>query len=197
MKKASKLLRIVLPTVCALLFGVLLVLGVASVRYQVWGRLEEPVTGLPEIVSQKPLNMDGMAIEEKDGEGNVQYAVSQLEGCYDKNDSLVAYKMTMTTVGYNKETPISMAVVISADGTVVRNISILSQKESQYYGDNIKYPDFAQRFENRYLPLFFTGEHGRGAHVDGVSNATVTSKAVVGAINWAQEFVCEYFVEGE
>ena len=189
MKKVSKVLRIVLPTAGALLFGALLVFGTAAIREQVWGSLEKPVEGLPAIVSEKEMSLDGL-------EANA-YAVTALARCYDKNESVVAYKVTLTAEGYNKQTPITMSVTVSADGETVRAISIIKQKESQYYGDNIKYPDFAQRFADRRLPVLLTGRDGRGAHVDGVSGATVTSQAVVDAVNHAAQFVCAHFVEGE
>ena len=189
MKKTSKLLRVILPTVGALLFGVLLVFATKAIRYQVWGALEEPIADLPAIVSEKEMALDGLDTE--------KYAVTALDRCYDKNDSMVAYKVTLSAVGYNQENPIQMSVTISADATAVRGITIIKQKESQYYGDNIKYPDFSQRFVDRNLPVLLTGDSGRGAHVDGISGATITSQAVVDAVNNAAEFVRVHFVEGE
>ncbi len=187
MKRKSKVVRVLLPLLCMVVLSAVLLLSTAAIRQAVWGAFEQPVTDLPTIATTAPLDITAIG----------DTTVSSLLGCYDANGTLVAYTVETSVVGYNAEAPIIMTVTVSADGEVLRGIQVLSQKESEYYGARIKEASFQERFSNRYLPVYLSGESGRGAHVDGLSGATVTSKAVVKAVNLAGEFVRTHFVEGE
>lgn len=187
MKKTSKIWRVVLPLGCMIVLTAVLLLATAGIQQAVWGAFEKPVADMPSIAAVTPMDMSGMESS----------AVSALSGCYDAGGTLVAYRMETSAIGFNSEVPITLAVTVSADGKVLRGIEVLSQKESEYYGARIKESSFQERFTDRYLPIYLTGQGGRGAHIDGLSGATVTSSAVVNAVNTAGEFVTTYLAEGE
>ncbi len=185
MKRKSGIVRIVLPLICMVALTAVLLLSTAAIRQAVWGALDEPVVNLPAIASVTPMDMNGME----------DPAVSALSGCYDNGGSLIAYRVETSAIGFNSEVPITLAVTVSADGEVLRGIEVLSQKETEYYGARIKESDFQARFTDRYLPVYLTGEGGRGAHIDGLTGATISSKAVVDAVNTAGEFIRAHFVK--
>lgn len=121
-----------------------------------------------------------------DGSG---YGVIGTEAAYDGSGSLVAYVVKATATGYNAESPIELAVIISADGTLVCGIDVLSQKETEYLGERIATDAFKGQFTGRYLPVVAAGDTAKGSPIDVISKATISSKAVIDAVNRAQEFV--------
>ncbi len=123
------------------------------------------------------------------------YHVTAAEEAYDASGALVAYVIKCTTVGYNAESPIELAVTISADGTLVCGIDVLSQKETEYLGEKIATDAFKGQFTGRYLPVIITGDTAKGSPIDAVSKATISSKAVVDGVNTAQAFVLENYVK--
>ncbi len=121
-----------------------------------------------------------------DGAG---YGVIGTEAAYDASGSLVAYIIKATATGYNAESPSELAVIISADGTLVCGIDVLSQKETEYLGERIATDAFKGQFAGRYLPVVAAGDTAKGSPIDVISKATISSKAVIDAVNRAQEFV--------
>ncbi len=161
---------------------------VKTVRQRVWGVFEQPATDLPTIATETPVALDGFS---ESG------PVTALAFCYDQAGDLVAYRVQTQVTGYNQEVPIVIASTITADNRVLIGMEVLKQKESEYYGARIGTREFADRFAGRYLPIFLTGTAGRGSHVDGVTGATVSSNAVVTAIEHSRRFVERNFVNGE
>lgn len=179
MKKNNVIMRVGLPLLCMILISAVIVLATAGVRQNIWGSLDQPISGLPSITSSAPLDV---AIPQDS-------AVKKVEVCRDATESVAAYRVQIETFGFNSEVPIVLNVTISADGTAVREIAVVSHKETEYYGSRIKDASFIERFVDRHLPLCLTGESGRGAHVDGLSGATISSQAVIDAVNEAADFV--------
>lgn len=179
MKKNNVIMRVGLPLLCMILISAVIVLVTAAIRQNVWGSLDEPISGLPTIVSSEPYDV---TIPEDS-------AVKKVDACRDATDAVVAYRTEIEVFGFNSEVPIVLNVTISADGAAVREIAVVSHKETEYYGSRIKDAGFLERFVDRHLPLCLTGESGVGAHVDGLSGATISSKAVVNAVNEAADFV--------
>lgn len=120
-----------------------------------------------------------------------EYHVNAVDFGYDASGNLVAYTVETWEYGFNAETPIVIRSTISADGTLLAGIEVVSEKETKYYGAQISESYFPDQFTGRTLPLLLYSQSGRGTRVDGVSGATVTSGAVVRAINNAQRFVTE------
>lgn len=184
--KRGKILLIVL-LMAALSFGI--VLGTAAVRERVWGIYEQPVENLPVIASTSEIPL--CAAEKADFHARAAYA------CYDEAGKTVAFRVETQANGYNDAVPIVIGSTVSADGSVLIGIEVLQQKESTYYGARIATSEFSARFSGRRMPLFLTGTAGRGAHVDGISGATLSSQAVVDAVNDAGAWVRTHTAKGE
>lgn len=188
-KRLPKLWDTVLGVGVMAVLSVAVVLTVAAVRENAVGKFDEQITDLPQIAETHM-----MAADEYD---LASFGIESVDECVDAAGNLVAYRLSASVTGYNQESPIEMATIVSNDGTVLFGIEIIKQKESEYYGDRISGADFQNRLSGRYLPVFRTGEAGQGAHVDGLSGATVTTNAVFGAINQAHQCVLANFVEVE
>jgi Na+-translocating ferredoxin:NAD+ oxidoreductase RnfG subunit len=119
------------------------------------------------------------------------YHVNSVELGYDADGNFVAYLVETWEYGFNAEKPITIRSTISADGTLLAEIKVVSQKESEYYGAQIKESYYTDRFTGRTLPLLLSSQSGRGSRVDGISGATYTSTAVMQAIDDANRFVTE------
>lgn len=122
------------------------------------------------------------------------YNIKTVEQAYNASNEPVAYIVEGTTVGYNQESPIEMTSIISTDGTVVYGIDILQQEETEYLGVRIEEDFFKNQFEGRYLPVVSSGSSTKGSTIDTIANATISSQAVIDAVNNAQSFVSENFV---
>ncbi len=125
------------------------------------------------------------------------YNIKAVEEAYDENGKLAAYIVEGTTVGYNTETPIEMKSIISADGTLVCGIDVLHQEETEYLGVRIETPEFQDQFKGRYLPVVTASGSEKGSKIDTLANATISSKAVIDAVNNAQTFVLENYAAKE
>lgn len=168
-----------------LALSIILIWGTHAVHQRVWGVYERQADTLPEIASVTPVSLEDLAADDDH--------VIALSYCYDPSDELVAYRVEAYEPGYNADVPIVIASTITADNRLLVGIEVVQQKESEYYGARIATVDFAARFTGRYLPLYLTGTAGRGAHVDGITGATVSSKAVVTAIEDARRFIEIHF----
>lgn len=125
------------------------------------------------------------------------YNITSVEEAYDASNNLVAYVVGGTTVGYNAESPIEMTAIISADASLVCGIDILHQEETEYLGVRIETPEFKKQFEGRYLPVTKSGASEKGSTIDVLSNATISSQAVIDAVNNAQAFIAENYAQQE
>lgn len=123
------------------------------------------------------------------------YNITSVKEAYDVSNNLVAYVVEGTTVGYNAESPIEMTSIISADASLVCGIDVLHQEETEYLGVRIETPEFQKQFEGRYLPLVKSGASEKGSTIDVLSNATISSQAVIDAVNNAQAFVAENYAQ--
>ena len=179
-RKLTWWMHALIGLVSMILCAVLIIFGTTAIRDSLLSQFEKPLTNLPQIASTAPLSLDGTAA--------AQYHVQLAENCLDAAGAVVAYRIQVEQLGYNQDYPITLAVTVTKDGTGLIGIEVLDQNESEYFGARIATAEFAKRFEARVLPLFLTGEAGRGAHVDGISGATITSKAVVDMVNNAAQF---------
>ncbi|MGN1202948.1 MAG: FMN-binding protein [Eubacterium sp.] len=152
-------------------------------------KYKEPVEVGFTISSTKDIDISSM--------NTADYNITAVQEAYDSSNNLVAYIVEETTIGYNKEIPIEMSTVISADGTLVCGIDILHQKETEYLGVRIQTNEFKDQFTGRYLPVVAAGSVAKGSSIDTLSGATISSQAVIDAVNNAQSFVLENFVPEE
>lgn len=115
------------------------------------------------------------------------YNVTAIDKALDVSGNVVAYVVTGTTVGYNQESPIEMTSTISADGTLVCGIDILSQKETEYLGVRVATDDFKNQFEGRLLPVVSSVDSAKGSTIDVLSKATISSEAVIKGVTNAYD----------
>lgn len=117
----------------------------------------------------------------------------------DASGAVVGLLMTVTTPeGYGGD--ITLTCGVTADGTLT-GISFLTLAETAGLGMKAQEDDFRGQFENKQTDRFALMKGGAAVidgnePVDVISNATITSKAVVNAVNGALEFAGGILDEG-
>lgn len=98
--------------------------------------------------------------------------------------SEAGYVITVTDKdGYGGD--IQITVGIMSDGTV-NGISFLSISETAGLGMRAKEPNFYNQFAGQQAEKFYVSKDGGdGQPIDALSGATITSRAVTGAVNTA------------
>lgn len=102
---------------------------------------------------------------------------------YDSSDSLIGYVMNVTTGnGYGGEIKISLGIRV--DGTVT-GMEILSISETAGLGMKATESSFKNQFKDKNVDLFIYSKSGATSEneIDALSGATITTKAVTGAVN--------------
>lgn len=180
-KKKNRFTWIISLVVMLLLSGAV-ILATQQVDAAVYGKYREsqPVNFTVDTTESAALS-----------ENAADYHVNAAENCYDASGNLVAYTVETWEYGFNTEQPIVIRSTISADATMLAGIEVVSQKESEYYGDRISLDSFKERFVGRLFPLLSATESGRGSHIDGLAGATYSSNAVLTAIDDAYRYVTE------
>ncbi len=107
----------------------------------------------------------------------------------DAQGNVAGYAVSVTSAeGYDGN--VTLSVGIAPDGTV-NSISFTELHETPGKGMLCGEPDFMDQFNNRKTSAFQLGGSGDDG-IDGVSGATVTSKAVVNAVNAALDFYANH-----
>ena len=125
------------------------------------------------------------------------YNVTKVKEAYDASGKVVAYVVTGTAIGYNTEVPIEIESTISADGTVLALIDVLQQEETEYLGVRIKEDAFKNQFAARLLPVVPSTSNETGSPIDMIANSTISSQAVLDAVNNAQSFIVDNYAPAE
>lgn len=109
----------------------------------------------------------------------------------DDNGNLMGYIVTAKTRGY--ASTINVAVGYSLDGTVM-GIEFLEIGETVGFGMNADTPEFKSKFAGIKTDHFVVTKSGAKteSEIDVVSGATVTTTAVVKAVNGGLAFLNEY-----
>lgn len=96
----------------------------------------------------------------------------------------LGYVITVTdSEGYGGD--IQVTVGIEADGTV-SGISFLSISETAGLGMRAKEASFYEQYQGKQTDQFYVSKDGgEGEPIDAISGATITSRAVTGAVNTA------------
>ena len=152
-----------------------------------FGKYETRVAPYGTVTAEQELPLPAYAAD---------YGVRRLAAGRDASGALLAYAVETAVEGYAGR-EIVIRAEIQADGELLREMRVLSQKEDRYYGDRIALDSFAERFEGCYLPLLLPGQAGRGCRVDALSGATGSSTAVFRAVNQAYAFLLRALGEGE
>lgn len=126
-----------------------------------------------------PMEVDADAAEAVVGELGVQATVDEVCSVGD-----TGYVVTVTDAeGYGGN--IQITVGITSDGTV-NGISILSISETAGLGMRATEPEFYTQYEGVQTEKFVVSKDGGdGEPIDALSGATITSRAVTGAVNTA------------
>ena len=102
------------------------------------------------------------------------------------------YVITVTdSEGYGGD--IQVTVGITSDGTV-NGVSILSISETAGLGMKAKDPSFYEQYVGVQTSEFYVSKDGGdGEPIDAISGATITSRAMTGAVNEALGYFAEAF----
>ena len=116
-----------------------------------------------------------------------------LEGV-DADGNVVGYVLVITNRNaYNP--PVKLALGISPDGTVTK-ISFIELNETPGKGSLADEPAFKDQFNGRTVESFVLNGDRNTDGVDAISGATVTSKAVLNAVNAGLDFFRNVIQEG-
>lgn len=173
-----------IPFAIMLVISVGVVFGSVAIQKAVTQANNQPVATDFTITSTTP-----MAVAEN------ELGITGVEKAFDSTNNVVAYVIKQQAIGYNQESPIEMASTITADGNVVCGIEIISQEETEYLGVRIMEDSFTNQFKGKKLPLKGAGSIVKGSEVDLIARSTVSSQAVVDAVNNAQEYVAANLAE--
>lgn len=120
-------------------------------------------------------------------------AIDEISKAYDSNGDMLGYLIKVSTKkGYNKSTPIELAIAYSLDKTV-KGIDIITIKETVNLGMEAAEPEFKDQFAEKTVDQFEVVKSGASAdhQIDAISGATITSKAVSDAVNAGIGFITE------
>ena len=133
------------------------------------------------------------AIEAANGElGGLSYGNVLIDECVtgvDGSGSLLGYVVTATSKdGYGGN--ITVSVGITSEGEV-KGIEFLTLAETAGLGMNANQPEWKAQYANKTVDEFTVTKSGASAdnEIDAISGATITSRAVTGAVNSALYFV--------
>ena len=137
--------------------------------------------------------LDGQVYGSSFGRVYIDEAVRGL----DADGNLTGYVVSVTTADGN-DADISLSVGGSPEG-VVRGIAFTALNETPGMGMRCGEPDFMAQFEDKDVSQFTLLKDGGASQpgeVDSISGATVTSRAVVNAVNAGLDF-CQNVLRGE
>lgn len=129
--------------------------------------------------SFEEVDVDGKAAEQVIQDLGIKGSID--EACKAGEDG---YVITATDKeGYGGD--IQVTVGITADGTV-SGVSIMSISETAGLGMRAKEPAFYEQYQGKQTEQFVVSKDGgSGEPIDALSGATITSRAVTGAVNAA------------
>ena len=130
-----------------------------------------------------------------DENGYAAQAIDETMLAKDASGNELGYAFTVTTSeGYGGD--IQFAMGIQDDGTL-NGISILSIGETAGLGMKAKEPSFYEQYVGKNPTKFAVSKDGGdGEQIDALSGATITSRAVTGAVNAALGYYQNAFGQG-
>lgn len=118
------------------------------------------------------------------------YGLLSAARAVDENGHVGGFVVVTVCTGY--KSPIRVQSTFSADGRWLAGMRVLSQNETEYLGERVATEAFAAPFKGRKLPVKLSQSAVYGSPVDGIAGATISSKAVVDAVNNAHGFLAAY-----
>ena len=149
-----------------------LVFMIALTAFAIWGSDFLANMNAAETVAMDVNGAEGIVEASKtvDGDGNA-----------------TGYVVVATAIGYNGD--VKMSITFDADATTIKSFEVLENNETPGLGALIAEADFTGSLQGVTTPVHLTGTEGEGTAIDGVSNATYSSKAVVTGINSANAYL--------
>jgi electron transport complex protein RnfG len=119
--------------------------------------------------------------------------IDEVNQALDSSGNLMGYIIKVSTKGY--QDTITLAIGYSLDG-VVQGMEIMDINDTAGLGMNAKKPEFKNQFKNKTVEKFEVTKTGavEDYQINAISSATITSKAVVKAVNAGIGFLTEYAV---
>ncbi len=115
------------------------------------------------------------------------YRVETAAQAEDVAGQVTGYLIITTVRGYKSD--IRVQSTFAADGETLAGIRVLSQNETEYLGTRVESVDFTSLFAGRLAPMKLWGTATKGSPIDAISGSTVSSQAVVDAVNHAYAFL--------
>ena len=136
-----------------------------------------------------------IAANENPIEGHDSDVISSAVEAVDASGEALGYIFNITTSkGYGGD--IQLTVGIQSDGTVT-GVSFLSISETAGLGMKAKEPSFYEQYVGKNPTKFAVSKDGGdGEQIDALSGATITSRAVTGAVNAALGYYQNAFGQG-
>lgn len=107
-----------------------------------------------------------------------------------KGGETLGYVITATNKeGYGGDIQVSVGVDASGE---IKGIAILSISETAGLGMKATEPEFYEQYANKKTEQFYVSKDGgEGEKIDAISGATITTRAVTGAVNTALDYYYE------
>lgn len=115
------------------------------------------------------------------------YHVETAVQAEDAAGQVTGYLIITTVRGYKSD--IRVQSTFAADGEILAGIRVLSQDETEYLGTRVQSADFASLFMGRRAPMKLWGAATVGSPIDALSGSTVSSQAVIDAVNNAYAYL--------
>lgn len=115
------------------------------------------------------------------------YHVDSAAQAEDAAGQVTGYLIITTARGYKSD--IRVQSTFAADGETLAGIRVLSQDETEYLGTRIESAEFVSLFAGRLAPMKLWGTATLGSPIDALSGSTVSSQAVVDAVNNAYAYL--------
>lgn len=116
--------------------------------------------------------------------------INEINKAYDSNNNLVGYILQVSNKGY-KDT-ITLTFGYTLEGTLTK-VEFLTLNETAGLGMNASKPAFIGQFSGKSVDQFEVTKTGatKENEIDAISSSTITSKAVVNAVNAGIRFLQE------
>jgi electron transport complex protein RnfG len=119
-------------------------------------------------------------------------SISEISKAFNGSGDVIGYNVTViTTTGYKD--PITIVIGYSKEGQI-KGIEMLSINETAGLGMNAKKPEFTGQFTGKSVAQFERTKTGatQENQIDALSGATITTDAVVNAVNTGIGFLQEF-----
>ena len=156
------------------------VLSVALVLASGWiyGRVRASYLTPTQDVSMSVAGVRALSLTEQEKLG---FHVDSAAYVLDAQGRQVGFMVVTTTRGYKSDIRVQSA--FTADSETLVGIRVLEQDETEYLGTRIQTEEFVSLFAGRRAPMKLWGTATLGSPIDALSGSTVSSQAVVDAVN--------------